>query len=411
MLATSVYQTTPLNTSEISAARLNIANKTRCNPLSWNGQFSPQLVQVLLQAYATAGMQVFDPFLGSGTLLLEAGRAKLAASGTEINPGAIVLAQTYQCINMAPSLRRAHLEQLRALLEQRFPRNLPLFRDNGSPAIEDEATLKSRLIETLESVDTPLERTLLETLVALVDFYKPGLSNDRILGTFHDLTQHIDALPYSKQPINIYHADARATPLAPASVDLVITSPPYINVFNYHQQYRASMEALRWNLLRVAKSEIGANRKHRGNRFLTVIQYCLDIAQTLSEMARICKPTARLIFVVGRESAVRGTRIFNGEIVAEIANRAMGFEVLLRQERVFLNRFGQDIFEDILHFAPSQNPPEDFLPTARDIAVQVLKTRYDLAPVDARKDIQSAIRNVQTVKPSPIFELSQALAR
>jgi len=49
------------------------------------------------------------------------------------------------------------------------------------------------------------------------------------------------------------------------------------------------MEALSWNVLKVAKSEIGSNRKHRSNRFLTVIQFCLDIAQTFNEMVRVLK--------------------------------------------------------------------------------------------------------------------------
>ena len=47
-------------------------------------------------------------------------------------------------------------------------------------------------------------------------------------------------------------------------------------MFNYHQKYRRSVEALDCNILAIARSEIGSNRQNRGNRFLTVIQYCLD---------------------------------------------------------------------------------------------------------------------------------------
>ncbi len=369
----SIYKEIPLDNTEISQSKLNIENKIRSNPLIWKGQFSPQLVQVLLQEYASPGIKLFDPFLGSGTLLLEAGRAKLTASGTEINPGAIVLAQTYKFINMKAPLRRLYLKRIQELLLQRFPRDLPLFQGYAeTTSNESEHTLKVKLVDSLLEANDRLEYQLLETLIALLDFHKPGLSIERIFCAFRNLSQHIRTLPYSIQPIEIYHADARKTPLDSSSVDLIITSPPYINVFNYHQQYRASMEALSWNLLRVAKSEIGSNRKHRGNRFLTVIQYCLDLAQTLNEMTRICRPTARLIFVVGRESTVRGTKIFNGEIVAEIANRALGYDLLLRQERVFLNRFGQNIFEDILHFACPSSPRENFLHVAREIAKQVL---------------------------------------
>ena len=94
---------------------------------------------------------------------------------------------------------------------------------------------------------------------------------------------------------------------------MVLTSPPYINVHNYHQQFRRSTEALDWDVLSFARSEIGSNRQNRANRFLTVIQYSLDMALALRELARVARPGARLILVLGRESFVRGGRFFNGE--------------------------------------------------------------------------------------------------
>jgi SAM-dependent methyltransferase len=411
ILSSGIYQKTSLNTSEVPQSDLNIENKLRSNPLAWNGQFSPQLIQVLLRAYATSGTNVFDPFLGSGTVLLEAGRARIAASGTEINPAAIALSQTYKLINVASEQRRSHLSDVQQMLCREFPDNLPLFRkpEEAQKELTPEQ-IKSRFAELLPAVEERLQYQLLETLVALVDFYKSDLSVDRIFATWSKLSQLVIELPYSQGKIDVYHADARKTPLPSSSVDLVVTSPPYINVFNYHQQYRASMEAINWNLLRVARSEIGSNRKHRGNRFLTVIQYCLDMAQTFYEMARICRPRSRLIFIVGRESTVRGTRISNGEIVAEVAHRALGFDLILRQERVFLNRFGQNIFEDILHFSPPRNrPPRDFMADAREIAREALVAAYSTAPGKAKDDVKSAIEGIDAVKPSPVFSLPTAL--
>ncbi len=66
-------------------------------------------------------------------------------------------------------------------------------------------------------------------------------------------------------------------------IDFVITSPPYINVFNYHQNYRQSAEILGWDLLKIAKSEIGSNRANRGNRFYTIIQFPQVISKTSSK--------------------------------------------------------------------------------------------------------------------------------
>ncbi|MCK6624224.1 MAG: hypothetical protein L6R45_03490 [Anaerolineae bacterium] len=406
-LLTGVYAETPLNTSEIPKADLNIENKLRSNPLGWNGQFSPQLIQVLLNRYAGHGMVVFDPFLGSGTTLLEAGIANLAASGTEINPAAIALAQTYKFVNVSIEKRRFHLDKVSSLLQSEFLNTFPLFQaidQNGQK--QDTKTLKQKLMRLPPLIEERLQYQLLETLIALLDFFKPNLSADRVFMVWSKLAQHVMQLPFSQQPIEVYHADARKTPLPNSSVDMVITSPPYINVFNYHQQYRASMEALNWNLLKVAKSEIGANRKHRSNRFLTVIQYCLDISQVFNELLRVCRPQARLIFIVGRESTVLGTPFFNGEIVAEIAYRALGFDLMLKQERVFLNRYGQNIYEDILHFSPpTREMAGAFLECARDVAQEVLEAAYLKAPEKARVDIKSTLENINTVQPSPLFNL------
>lgn len=356
-------------------------------------------------------MNIFDPFLGSGTVLLEAGRAGIAACGTEINPAAVVLSRTYNFINIPRRQRRSYLNEIRALLRRKFPRPLPLFQAPGDvPSERTSDDIKQTLTQMLPVIEGRLQYELLETLIVLLDFHKPDLSTEKVFSTWQQIAHLIIELPYSKQPIRVYHADARQTPLRHSSVDLVITSPPYINVFNYHQQYRASMESLNWDLLRVAKSEIGSNRKHRGNRFLTVIQYCLDLSQVMYELSRICHQNARLIFVVGRESTVRGTRIFNSEIVTEIAHRALGFDLTLRQERMFLNRFGQEIYEDILHFYPPDRSSEDqFLPTAREIAREVLQATVAIAPEKAEDDIQQAIEKVDMVNPSPIFELAKML--
>ncbi len=407
-----VYVATALNHSAIPQAKLDISNKTRSNPLRWKGQFSPQLVQALLDAYAATDTVVFDPFLGSGTVLLEAGLSGLTASGTEINPAAVALARIYRFINIPPDLRRAHLNAVSALLEGEFSSALPLFQyvagHNGQH--QDSKAIKSQLPALAAALGKPPQRWLLETLITLLDFYQSDISVTTLFSTWNKIKGLTLTLPFSKNRLSVFHADARRSPLPDASVDLVVTSPPYINVFNYHQQYRASMEALNWNLLDVAKSEIGSNRKHRGNRFLTVIQFCLDISQTFKELIRVCRPNARMIFVVGRESTVRGTAFFNGEIVTEVAHRALGFELALKQERVFRNRFGKDIFEDILHFfAPNNAPDEAFLDIARLAAGDVLAAAYSTAcDEEVKNDIKLALEKIDQVYPSPLLDLKNA---
>ena len=403
-----IYVDTPFDTEEILQADLNIANKYRSNPLRWKGQFSPQLIQVFLDNYSDSDSIVFDPFLGSGTVLLESGMAGLKASGTEINPAAVMLAQTYRFINVPVDLRRSHLQVVSNLLHNEFLPELPLFQNIEQSQKETNfEVVKLKLVSLLSKVDNRFQCGLLETLITLLDFYQTDISAKKVFKVWGNLGELVVKLPFSYQSIEVFLSDAREVPLSNTSVDLVITSPPYINVFNYHQQYRASMEALNWNLLKVSRSEFGANRKHRGNRFLTVVQFCLDMAQTFNELARVCRSGARLIFVVGRESMVKGTRFFNAEIVTEVCHRAVGFNLTLKQQRVFRNNFGQSIFEDILHFSPPiEYPrPEVYLKKAREVAQETLEASYSTVPEKSKKDIKLALKNIYSVHPSPLFSV------
>ncbi len=405
-----VYRRTPLNTSAIDKDSLDIKRKVRSNPLPWNGQFSPQLIETLLQEYANEETSVFDPFLGSGTVLLEAGLHGIQAVGTELNPAAFTLSRLYEYINIPIQTRQRYLKKISILLQEEFKLALPLFHGHESVIPENTTEeLQSKLIETSLKIDDRLENQLLEALIILLDFGKANFSVEKIFSTWKKISQLITSLPFSESPIKSYLGDARRTPIPNQSIDLIITSPPYINVFNYHQQYRMSAEALQWDPLSIAKSEIGSNRKHRNNRLFTVIQYCLDISQVFHELARVCKTDSRLIFIVGRESTVRGMSFYNGEIVAEIAGQCLNFNLLTRQERVFVNRFGSTIVEDILHFSPPTEviAPEFYLERSRGVSDAILKAAYSKAPEEIKDDIGNALENVYRIEPSPIFQLSK----
>ena len=102
---------------------------------------------------------------------------------------------------------------------------------------------------------------------------------------------------------------------------------------------------------------------------------------------------------------VRGTAFFNGEIVTEVAHRALGFNLALKQERVFRNRFGKNIFEDILHFfIPEDAPDEAFLEIARLVANDVLTAAYSTGHDEARYDIKLALEKIDQVYPSPLLD-------
>ena len=397
------FATTFLDRESIPQGNLDITNRVRTNLLPWAGQFSPQLVEELLLAYGQRAGVVMDPFVGSGTSLVEAARLGKVAWGSDINPAAVILARVYQLVNVSLDDREAALESLEKRLFQVIaPPNGPLFADQ-STTTSNQAERESALIGLWGESGPGVVRILAAALVVLCDFHRKDLSADKVHKTWLRLAETVRSIPVVCEPVVVHQADARALPVEANSVDLVLTSPPYINVHNYHQKFRRSVEALGWNVLSIAPSEIGSNRQNRGNRFLTVIQYALDMVLALREMTRIAKPATRLILVLGRESTVRSVPFFNGELVAELAVRGVGLKNERRQERQFVNRYGNKIREDILHFHKSSDIPDEgfCLAAARIVASHILSTTRQLTDTDTRHGIDDALERIDLVLPSP----------
>jgi len=136
------------------------------------------------------------------------------------------------------------------------------------------------------------------------------------------------------------------------------------------------------------------------------------MALVLKELRRISVSGARWIMVVGRESNVRGIPFYNGYIVTEVAYQAIGQSLVLKQERNFQNRFGQTIFEDILHFQVDKSIEQVFsLEKARNVARLALEEAYNKSANEVRGDIRQAIEQLDKVLPSPILDHNAILRR
>ncbi len=324
--------------------------------------------------------------------------------GSEINPAAFKMANVYCQMRLAVAKRKSVLAEVEAVLTDVLPSDE---RTLFSPARKtSNSSIKDSLIEAREHLSSEAALSLLESLIVLLDFSKE-FSSDTVFRTWGILKSKFLSLPFTTSSVELLNNDARSLPLEEDVIHFVLTSPPYINVFNYHQQYRKSVEALGWNPLAVARAEIGSNRKHRQNRFLTVIQYCLDMTDVLRELQRVCQAGSRAIMILGRESNVLKTRFFNGEIMMSLAMRCLGFEAMMRQERRFKNRFGEVICEDILHFEVKKETNTQY-DTPRTIAEEVLTSARQRCPSESIADLEEAINEVHEVQPSQMFDLVSA---
>lgn len=406
----SEFDALPVDSSAVPQERLDLTNRCRTSLFPWRGQFSPELIELLLNEYACAGAVVVDPFVGSGTTLFEAARNEYPCFGAEINPAAVVMASSAHFVNTRMSERIEFIRSAEAVIERHWPIRyegglFSLLRADDVERTERGGSIEEWLRAVLrESAGEPLVQNIVANTV--LRFMAPGgeRTSRALFRAFKDHSALLERMPYSDQPCRVFHCDARTIPLQTGTVDFIVTSPPYINVFNYHQNYRRAMELMGWDLLRIARSEFGSNRKNRGNRFLTVVQYAIDMLQALCEMRRIIRPNGRIVVVIGRESKVRGVSFRNGQIVAALAAGGAGLRLVLRQERKFKNKFGRLIYEDILHLVPGselRQPSDEF---GRQLARHMLHDAAARTAQSVRGAIVSAAGRSAYTGASPRFE-------
>lgn len=364
----TIFEKIPIDKISISQGELDIDNKTRSNLFAWNGQFSPQFVEALLNHYAQDGDVVIDPFAGSGTTLCEAARKGISAYGMELNASAYYMAKTYELANKSLPDREVLIDTVEQILT----------------TISKTDEILPTITRAIQQNNPSALSALLSTLIILIDLFNNELSISLLHTKWTGLKKTVLEIPFSTAQIKVDMGDSRKLGCNSGEATLLITSPPYINVFNYHQKYRRSVEALGYDVLAIAKNEFGSNRKNRGNRLLTVIQYCMDMALSIKEAMRVCCQNARMIYVVGRESNVLGYSFCNSRLIFEIATEIFQLPFLLRQERAFKNRFGQVIYEDILHFENTKMEnflsEEDIENAARSIAIRILSEKAQMYP-------------------------------
>jgi SAM-dependent methyltransferase len=139
--------------------------------------------------------------------------------------------------------------------------------------------------------------------------------------------------------------DARKLPLEDSSVDLVITSPPYLNAIDYLRGHKLSLVWMGYTvgcLRKIRSTSVGteasrilatdelhfqeALRRMGDVEGLTgrfrrmLVQYIHDMDSVLGEIRRVLRPTGRAILVVG-DSSIRGVFVRNSKAITYLGER------------------------------------------------------------------------------------------
>ena len=143
----------------------------------------------------------------------------------------------------------------------------------------------------------------------------------------------------------VYEGDARRLDLSDRSIDLVITSPPYLNAIDYLRCSKFSLVWMGYSIgdLRHLRSttvgtEVGMDArddreiqglladlklqpKLQARQEAILARYIKDMRRAVGETSRVLAGDGRAVYVVG-ENTVRGTFIRNAMIVEAVASTA-----------------------------------------------------------------------------------------
>ncbi|RMG15258.1 MAG: site-specific DNA-methyltransferase [Planctomycetota bacterium] len=320
--------------------------------ISYRACFKPQLPRFFIDRLSRAGERVYDPFSGRGTTALEAALAGRCPAANDANPlSAHLLWPRLEPPEQAEVARR--VERIDLSRPPEVDRREDLLVFYHPETLAELAALRSYLLwrerwGRLDAVDRWIRMVALNRLTG----HSPGFFSvytlppnqavtpaaqrkinarrgqtpprrpikERILRKSRSLLRNADratrsTLSRARPGARLLTAPAEATgELASGSVDLVVTSPPFLDVVDYATD----------NWLRCWFAGIDPEHVR-----LTVPRgldaWTEAMSEVFRELLRVVRPGGHVCFEVGE---VRGGRLRLEEAVVPCA-RAAGFEPLL----------------------------------------------------------------------------------
>jgi len=321
-------------------------------------------------------IRVLDPMMGSGTVLALARAQGHRAVGVDIDPLAVLITRVWTTA-IRPHEVKDTAAAVLAEAHTLFPRirardAYPLGADEETRAFVRfwfDAYSRRQLAALSQAVHklrvVPLQEALWCAFSRLIITKQSGasLAMDLSHSRPHKVFTAAPIKPFNKflaavnrvadncldtrqtrrgPSVSAHEGDARALPLLDDSVDLVLTSPPYLNAIDY---MRCSKFSLVWMghtvsvLRRLRSQSVGAEAGSgfpsskltngviarlrlsptlaaRDQRILT--RYVGDMTAAVHEVYRVLVKGGKAVYVVG-ENTVRGTYIPNSRLVSEVA--------------------------------------------------------------------------------------------
>lgn len=321
---------------------------------SYPARLHPHTARALIRALTKPGELVFDPFCGSGTVLVEARLQARQAQGLDLNPLSVLLSRL-KCRETTPKQRAAWLEaasSVAALAEerrrrkagptQRYPQtdrelfapHVLLELDSIRTGIEalPDADAQSVLSLVLSSILVKLSSQKSDTRSkAAAKRFASGFATRLFFERTQELMDRMATfsgrLATPITPCRVWEGDAR-TMRGPdtASVSLLVSSPPYPGVYDYHAHHALRLRWLGCSAQRFERAEMGAKRVMSNPTLAAARVWEDDLVRVLRSTRRVLRPDGVACFILA-DSAAAGTAFRVEEYLPPLAQRC-GLEVV-----------------------------------------------------------------------------------
>ena len=325
-------------------------------------KFVPQIPQSMITKFSKQGDLVLDPFCGSGTTLAEASLLNRNGIGIDLNPVAVLSSKvkTTPLTSSNKKIIKNFLEKIdcktstefKKLVQKNFDESFVPDFDNLNHwflpfVIKELASLKKLIFEiknarsrnflllAFSNVIVPISKQDSETRYVAVE------KNTKQYQLFKIFSKKIKemlerdaeyAKLRSKSKISVHHADSRKmNQVKDNSVNLILTSPPYLNTFDYYLYHKMRIVWLGFSPKTMRDSEMGCH--HTSSKYATGFpNYKNDLDAIFSEFSRVLSNDGKICLIIG-DAKVENHKISALKLVEELAEKhKLKIEEIFSQE-------------------------------------------------------------------------------
>lgn len=304
-------------------------------------KFTPQLVNRYLSVFCKRGDSILDPFCGSGTTVVEGAINGINSVGIDLNPIAYIVSKAKtnryddNDIRLADEIVRQIRESSKKIPQDiqipDFPNRDHWFQKNVCIELSalkneinsiEDGNIKDLLLCAFSKIIVKVSNQDSEVRYTAKNKNHPdGIVHTLFIDT---ISGYIDILKTNEYSVSAGTEICNGDTLSELKLftdnrfDFVMTSPPYINTFDYYLYHKLRMFWLDYDHRPVRQNEIGNHHRIDTKDFATAKKEYVDsMTNIMNELSRVSKPGSKFAMIIG-DGIVSGVTIDMSGVIAEI---------------------------------------------------------------------------------------------